>query len=415
MGIDSAHETQRMRRVLAVVRHPLGGVRTHILYTYPHLIRAGYRFTFVLPADEQSKAFRDDIASWEGVETVEVPPRSRWKRTCNFVPAVRRLLRQRRFALIHTHGLGAAAQVVLANVGFGLPHVATSQDVFDHVPVSPIAGRAKMHLLGQVLRRLDVLIAVSEDTREDHLRHLPSLRKGPCRLVTIHNGIDIDTFLRRNGEPAANLRGRLGLGNDVFLMGFLGRFMEQKGFLVLVDALAGLVAQPQPRPFHLVAVGSGDFLERYRAIVASKPEIRGRVSFLPHVPSAAPILRELDLLVMPSLWEAHPLLPMEAMLLGVPVVGTDCLGLREVLRSSPSSMVPKGNAHALSEALREAITTPSRDQAEEYRTTAMQRFDSAATAEALRAVFTEAVRIGWSPFSDCGRSASMKVTPGDFK
>ncbi|MCG2682719.1 MAG: hypothetical protein L6306_03795, partial [Planctomycetales bacterium] len=49
-------------RVLAVVRHPVGGVRTHIVYTYPLLMQAGYRFTFVIPEGEPNVPFRADVA-----------------------------------------------------------------------------------------------------------------------------------------------------------------------------------------------------------------------------------------------------------------------------------------------------------------------------------------------------------------
>ena len=374
---------------MAVVRHPVGGVRTHILYTYPLLAREGYRFTFVVPAIEHFSAFREEVISWEAAEVVDAPVADPYRSKCRFFSTVRRLLRERRFALVHTHGLYAAAQVALANLGFGLPHVVTSQDVFEHVPVSRFVGRLKLLALGQVLSRVDALVAVSDDTREDHLRYLPALEKGRCRVVTIHNGIDVERFAGPNGEPPADLRRRLGIGADVYLLGFLGRFMRQKGFLVLVDALSELIRTPPTRPFHLVAVGSGDFELNYKAHLAGKPEVLDRISFLEHTPNVAPILRELNLLVIPSLWEAHPLLPMEAMLAGIPVVGTDCIGLREVLSGSPSVTVPPNDSRALAEAIRNAIDNPWKQEAASYAPTARQRFDVTHTANKLLSLFEE--------------------------
>jgi glycosyltransferase involved in cell wall biosynthesis len=291
--------------------------------------------------------------------------------------------------LIHSHGLYAAAQVALANVGFGLAHVATSQDVFEHVPVSRLMDRLKLAALAQVLRRMDALVAVSEDVREDHLRHLPALGKGPCRLVTIHNGIDIQRFSGPDGQPPEDLRQRLGIVPPVCLMGFLGRFMEQKGFLVLADALSALAAKPPARPFHLVAIGSGDCLVNYHAVLRQKPDVLRHISFDPYTPNPAPMLKQLDLLVMPSLWEACPLLPMEAMVLGVPVLGSDCIGLREVLRGTPSVMVPPGDPAALADALARAIEHPWKDQAQAYAPTARQRFDVRRTAQQLLELFEQ--------------------------
>jgi glycosyltransferase involved in cell wall biosynthesis len=193
-------------------------------------------------------------------------------------------------------------------------------------------------------------------------------------------------FTHSNGVPS-NLRQQLGLNPDVVLMGFLGRFMEQKGFLVLADALAELNQSPPARPFHLVAVGSGDLLVNYQNMLDGKPDVLRRISFLPQTPDPASVLRELDLLVMPSLWEAHPLLPMEAMLVGVPIVGTSCLGLREVLRGSPSMMVPPGDAKALARALRQAISAPWKDAAMDYAAKAKDRFDVRHTADRLLSLF----------------------------
>jgi glycosyltransferase involved in cell wall biosynthesis len=372
-----------------VVRHPVGGVRTHILYTYPLLAREGYRFTFVIPAIKEFDAFRQDVGSWEQVEVVEAPVTVPHLVKCRFFSTIRSLLKQRRYAMIHSHGLYAAAQVALANLGFDLPHVVTSHDVFCHVPISPFLGRLKLLALAQILRRVDALVAVSNDVRDDHLRYLPALGKAPCRLVTIHNGIDIQRFTSAGEEPRANLRQRLGIGDDVCLLGFLGRFMEQKGFLRLVDALSELITRPPARPFHLVAVGSGDFLVNYQAMLEGQPNVLRHISFLPHTPNPAALLKELDLLVMPSLWEAHPLLPMEAMIAGIPVLGTTCVGLREVLRGTPSVMTPANDPIALANGLCRAIDNPWLDEARAYVPAARERFDVKRSAEELSCLFDE--------------------------
>jgi len=381
------------KRVLAVVRHPVGGVRTHIVYTYPLLHQAGYRFTFVIPDHESCDAFQNDVASWQDAEIVSVPSRDRGQNPSKpiFRSTVRRLLKEKRFSLIHSHGLQAAIPSIFANIGINIPHIMTSQDVFHHVDFSGTAERLKLFALGQLLRRLEVLIAVSEDTRVDHLRYLPALRKGPCRVEMIHNGIPLEKFKSTNGVPPSSLREQFSLDDDVCLIGFLGRFMEQKGFLVLVEALAQLVSQGGLKPFHLVAVGSGDMLVNYKRELVKKPDVASCLSFLDHTPSPVTILRELDLLVMPSLWEAHPLLPMETMLVGTPVLGTNCLGLREVLRDSPSRMVPPGDANELALALRRAIASPWKDAAMEYIPKAKERFDVRQTAEQLAMLFDKLI------------------------
>lgn len=377
------------RRVLAVVRHPLGGVRTHILYTYPHLIEAGYRFTFVVPKSPYHAQFCTDVKDWPDTDVIEATFRT--PEQPRFWTTVRKTLRERSFSLIHSHGIQAAIPTMLANSTYGIPHLMTSQDVFCRVDLDGIVGRCKLKILQQLLRRLDVLIAVSEDTRRDHLQYLPGLRHGPCRVEMIHNGIDLQRYPHVRRDKEGGLRQQLGLNDETRLIGFLGRFMPQKGFLQLVDALRLLERRPGRSPWHLVAVGSGDFIREYQAQVAQE-KLNDRITFLEHVANVAPFLQQLDLLVMPSLWEACPILPMEAMVTGIPVLGTDCIGLREVLRDTPSVMVQTNDAPAMSDAIFQALQSSWKDEAVEYIPTAQRRFDVRPVGEKLARLFDSCIR-----------------------
>jgi glycosyltransferase involved in cell wall biosynthesis len=238
---------------------------------------------------------------------------------------------------------------------------------------------------------LEVLIAVSKDARDDHLAHLPALRQGPCRVEVIPNGIDLQRYEDR--PTSGTLRTDLGLAQGVTLLGFLGRFMPQKGFLHLVEALSAVAREPHVPSFHLLAVGSGDFVREYKAEVDRRHELRGRITFREHVSNPAPILQELDLLVIPSLWEACPILPMEALVCGIPVLGSDCIGLREVLRDSPARMVPANDAPALAKAVIQAIASPWKESAVGGICAAQQRFDVRQRAQELLAVFNDCLRV----------------------
>jgi len=374
------------RRVLAVMRWPVGGIRTYLLYNYPWLAQEGYSFTLVGPADHSFRTLCQETASWRAVEFVEAPlvgGRCALRRT------ISRLLKERRWGLIHSHGLTAGAEAVLANLGRGVPHLITSHDVIRPSQAAGLAGRLKLRLLGWLLSRADVLVAVSRDARENHLRYLPSLRRGICRVVTIRNGVDISRLDAHEPLPTDRLRQRLAVPNDAYLLGFFGRFMEQKGFLVLLEAIDRVLAEHDARRMHLVAVGSGDYRREYQAEAARRARLAQRICFLDHAPNVAPLLRGLDLLVMPSLWEACPLLPMEAMCLGVPVLGSDCIGLREVLAGSPSRMVPAGDAAALACAIRQAMHSPWKEEAQVYAAVARRRFDVRAAAAQLAGLFDQ--------------------------
>jgi glycosyltransferase involved in cell wall biosynthesis len=371
--------------VLVVLRWPVGGIRTYVLYNYPALLEAGYRFTFVGPADGSFRALARELRGWKETEFIEAPVRGKG---CSLWRPVREQLRSGRFALMHSHGLTAAAHAAWANRRIGVPHVVTSHDVFRPDQAAGLLRRAKIWVLGRLLRRVDAIVSVTQDAQQNLLQFLPQLGTSGCHLLSIPHGIDTRRFACKDHQGTGWLRRRLHLSDDVFLMGFLGRFMEQKGFLPLLGALERLVAAGTARPFHLVAVGSGDYVREYRREVERRG-LSQRITFMAHVPDTGPVLGELDLLVMPSLWEAAGLLAMEAMVAGVPVLGSDCIGLREVLRDTPSRMVPVGDEVLLAHSLRIAIASPWTEKARAFAATARERFSAARSARRLRRVLDE--------------------------
>lgn len=375
--------TMQETRVLCVVRWPVGGIRTYLLDLCPLLIAEGYRFSFVGPDDESFRQFGEMVSDWPDVECHAASLNGR---RCDLRGTARRLLRTGRYSLLNTQGLTAACHGVLANIGMGVPHVAISHDVLRDVQFQGAVGLVKRLLMGRLLARVDRLICVSHDAARNHAEFFPALARTPGKLVAIPNGINLDRLDKQPAEPVTHLRSRFAIADGVMLIGFLGRFMEQKGFLSLLDALVQLKATGVPREFRLVAVGSGDYEREYRREVTRRG-LDDLVHFHPAVPNAAPLLRQLDLLVMPSLWEACPLLPMEAMCLGVPVLGTDCIGLREVLMGSPSRTVRAGDAVGLERGLRLALSYLWKQEAQAYCPQAHRRFEVQIAAEQMMAAF----------------------------
>ncbi len=315
-----------VRRALVVVRWPVGGIRTHLLTNYPTAAASGWRFTFVGPADDSLEGLRESLRGIPRTEFIGVPVR---RRSCRLWPTVRGLLRDGGFDLIHSHGLTAAVHAVVANVGMRIPHVATLHEPLRAAQFPGLFGRLKRWTLGRLMRRPDAVAVVSEDARANLLEYFPTLADRPDRVVTIPNGIRV----RRPADCRRDdsLRRRLGAASGAAVIGFLGRFMPEKGFTVLLEAVQRLAADPTAPPFHVAAFGSGDYRIEYEREVVRRGLSR-RVTLLDFTPDVSPVLRQMDLIVVPSLWEASSLVSMEAMAAGVPVLGSDCPGLREVLR-----------------------------------------------------------------------------------
>jgi glycosyltransferase involved in cell wall biosynthesis len=362
--------------VLLAARWPVGGIRTHLGYNYPAIVAAGHRCTAVVPNDGSLPALRDTL------EGARVVPVSRNGRDYPMWRTLRPLVASGRFALVHAHGLTAAAHASLACLGQQVPLLVTLHEPLRASQFAGLVGTLKRWLLGRALSRSTAIITVTEDSRANLLRHFPNLRKHTSRIHTIPNGIDTTHYEMPSLDEGSLLREELKLDDRTFLIGYLGRFMPEKGFSLLLDAVERLTRFGGVPAFHLVAFGTGDYRREYTRRI-EESGLKGHVSLHDFVPEVRPVLDQLDLVVVPSLWEASSLVSMEAMCAGVPVLGSDCPGLREVLRNTPSRTFQTGLVAGLETALRQALTDPWFDDAAAFAPLARERFDNRRSARQL--------------------------------
>ncbi len=382
------------RHILLVVRHPIGGIRSFLRYVYKHFDPSFYRFTLLMPEDAEPRpveqrseheALLKDLAGLD-LSYVTLPPRHR---PLDFMKQLLSILRSQQIDLIHSHGWTAGVYATLPAFFLRIPHVLTLHELLYPEEFEGWKGAAKVKVLSGLLSRVNVIHFVSAAAQDNALRFLPGLKKKRTRFVCIPNGVDVSEY---RGRGRRDLRAELKLPVNAFLIGFLGRFMPVKGFRYLVDALEHLIRESASlgkRPI-VVTFGWGGFIREEMEEVR-KRGLEKSVLSLPFTPKLALTLRGLDVVVMPSLQEACPLLAMEAMVAGVPLIGTDCPGLKEVLKDTPSVMVPAGNAATLAEAVIREIKNSARLKAEEFREEAARRFDVRNQARELEKIMSDLI------------------------
>ena len=86
--------------------------------------------------------------------------------------------------------------------------------------------------MGRLFGTMATIHSVSHDAQENLLTYFPSLDRKKCRVIA--NGIEVARFAEISPR---DLRSELELGEEHFLIGFMGRFMAQKGFRNLVEAV----------------------------------------------------------------------------------------------------------------------------------------------------------------------------------
>jgi glycosyltransferase involved in cell wall biosynthesis len=170
------------------------------------------------------------------------------------------------------------------------------------------------------------------------------------KLVVSRQGID------RSFVPQA--RSRSTDDADRFRLGFLGRCDPVKGLSLLLDAVARL---PRDLPLDVIvyAVANGEDEHRLRDSLMAKTAADPRIKFLPPVPhhELPAVLAEFDMLAVPSQWlETGPLVVLEALACGVPVLGSNLGGIAELVTPGvDGELVASSDPEAWAAAIRDAV------------------------------------------------------------
>lgn len=217
-----------------------------------------------------------------------------------------RHLRRGGYDIVHTHLFQADVVGRIAALLAGVPIVVKTLH-----NMGRWKGRPQLLADRLLARRTARVVCVSEYQRQAVLQQE---RLAPGRVVTISNGVDVSRF-----APAvdrARLLASAGFGEGGPIVGTVGRLIEEKGHIHLLQAIP-LILRRHPDARFLI-VGDGRLRPRLASFLAGKP-FRDRVNITGLRPDVPEMLSIMDVFVFPSLSEGFPIAPIEAMAARRPV------------------------------------------------------------------------------------------------
>lgn len=254
-----------------------------------------------------------------------------------------RLVRSRRYDVVHAHSPAPAVVVRLAAVGARVKVVTTLHN----------SWRA-LHPLTRVgwwltWWRDDLCLAVSADAADS------APRPWRHRVRVLPHAVDSRQLaVAREGAPAA--RASLGLAEGTRLLVSVAAHRPAKNHPNLLWALRRLV--DQGAAVHLAVVGEGPRLEANRRL-AAELEVADAVSFLAPRDDVWSLIAAADVVVVASDFEGQPLVVLEALALGRPVVATAVGRVPELVGPRQGRVVPAGDPVALAAGVAEVLAAPS--------------------------------------------------------
>ena len=261
-----------------------------------------------------------------------------------FFRSLLQTLRQSHPTVLMTYNWGATDAIWLGRLA-GIPHIIHSEHGFN---VDEAASTLwKRNIIRHVVYRLvSRLVVVSTD-----LQKMMEEQFGlaSARVLFIPNGINTEYFSGDRFERE-QMRQMLGLSARDIVVGFVGRLDPVKNLSLLLKVFETCLEQDQN--FKLLLVGDGP----ERGLIeqaCTRPVFRGRILCVGQQENVVAYLRAMDVFILTSLREQMPMSMLEAMSVGLPVVGTAVGEIPVILQGQEAGFVseidraPKQLAEAL--------------------------------------------------------------------
>ena len=314
----------RKIRVLQIVtRLVVRGVPRHVLDLATHLDRDRFEVEVLAGRGEPDEGSLWEEARDRGVVTHRVEALQRAVNPITDLRAYRAIFKHIRkggYDVVHTHisKAGVIGRLAASRAG-GATIVHTYHGNIEELDRKTLVSRAYLKFEQLAANVSDALIAVSDDVMTKTCGMGIGVRE---QFRVIPNGIDLAEF-----DPTRDWERPDGLSGEP-IIGMIGSLTPEKGVDVLLEAMPAVVKQI-PR-VKLFIVGEGMLKAELRT-QAEGLGITPNVLFEGAVADVRPWLAVFDLLVLASRREGMGRVLMEAMAMGVPVIGTKVGGIPEVI------------------------------------------------------------------------------------
>ncbi|MEA1909761.1 MAG: glycosyltransferase family 4 protein [Patescibacteria group bacterium] len=317
----------------------LTGAPRHLLALTDNIDQKEFSISVILPQGPLA-----DKLQAKNIKTFLVP--MRYRSDVPAVNAMKKLLKKYDPDILHAHGSrgGLLARLAVRNLPIKVvytEHLLTKNFRLDN----PLLYWTHIRSMRVLDRWTDITIAVSKAVGEFLVQ---SKITKPDKVKVIYNGVDLVPD-KVSEDQLDNLRKQYKIDKEEIVIGTVGSLNLQKDTSCLIKALPKIFTKlPNAK---LLIVGSGPLQHRLQKL-SKKLKIEKKVIFTGSIENVSPLLKLMNIFVLPSRSEAFGLSVLEAMRMGIPVVATKVGGLSEVIVNNRNGIfVPAGDPKKLTSAI----------------------------------------------------------------
>ena len=256
------------------------------------------------------------------------------------------VIRRGGYDIVQVHTFPASLYAALASLIAPEPsYVFTEHSILNrrHQPATKLIDRF-------IYSRYAAITGVSQSVTDALIAWQPQIKD---RVYTVVNGVDTARF-QFSADDRAAFRQQLGIASNDVVLFFGGRFVPVKGVDVLIEAVSGL----DRSAFKLLLAGSGELEADLREHV-SAAGLDDNVGFLGFRDDIPELLAASDVVVLPSHDDELPIILLEAMAAGKPIVASAVGGVPELVTHGVAGLlVPPDDPAALRDRLAQLIGAP---------------------------------------------------------
>ena len=357
----------------------IGGVGVHINSLSKELLKNGEEvFVITYPHKDIKNEVNKDYMDNNGIKVIgtrgiNIPGlRSLFYVLFGTINLIR-IVRKYNIDIIHGHYLYPAGLIAVLGGMFTKKKVYVTSHGSDMFCLYP-QHKFMRPIIRFVLKRVDVVLAVSESLKEEILKtNIPNIEK---KVRLNWNTVDINEFKIANNDSDHhsknnsnyNFKNELNIPKDKPIILFVGNIIKRKNVATIIDAKKQLKSGCV-----LVVVGDGPLLNSLKEKV--KVENVEDVIFTGARNDIANVIQSSDLLILPSYSESFGLVLIEALACGKPVIGSNVGGIKEIITDDVGLLVEptdsKGLANSIDlilsdKKLREKFQSNARDRAMDF-------------------------------------------------
>jgi glycosyltransferase involved in cell wall biosynthesis len=332
------------RRKVMIVTNTLlyGGVERLVVNTARWLLRRGNYYPVVLNLTGKGH-FESEIKK-HGIEYCSINQENLRRNVIKNLKEVRSIIKDYRPDLIHTHQFASDFYGSLASLGLNIPVISHI-----HNPCMEFFPRkAIRYLLSRWV--ISAFIAVVDEKAEEFKKFVPAAKE---RVYVLYNAIDPESLQLPSGYSRSSYRYQFSIPENALVVGACGRLSWEKGYDLLVKAFR-MILQYVPECYLLI-VGDGPERSKLEELAAALG-VADRVIFAGYRADVSAVMSTFDVFVISSYIEAFPMVALEAMCAGLPIVMTNTVSAKDVLSSA--SLIVSPSAPSLAEGIIYLLKNP---------------------------------------------------------